>query len=53
MAEKTVGLSEVLGTPPDIEKLAACIRRGFEIEWGIAFDVRPMTHHITSAERLP
>jgi len=53
MAEKTVELSAILGTSPDVGKLAACIRRGFEMEWAIAFDIRPKNHHIPSAEKLP
>ena len=53
MAEKTVELSEILGTPPDVENLAACIQRGFEMEWGISFNIRPKNHHIPSAEKLP
>lgn len=53
MAEKTVELSEILGTSPDVENLAACIRRGFEMEWGIAFDMQPRTIHVPSAEKIP
>jgi lipoate-protein ligase A len=53
MAEKTVDLCEILGTLPDAGKLAACIRRGFELEWGISFDIRPKNHHVTSAGELP
>ena len=41
MAERTVDLTEILGAPPDLDHLSRCIRRGFEIEWGIAFDIRP------------
>jgi lipoyl(octanoyl) transferase len=53
MTEKTVDLSEILGTPPDIAHLAVCIRRGFEMEWDIACDIRPENHHVPSAEELP
>ena len=53
MAEKTVELSEILGTPPDVKQLAACLRRGFEAEWGIAFVAGPEHHHVPSAEELP
>ncbi len=52
MTEKTVELSEILGAPPDLEHLAGCIRRGFEIEWGIAFDISPENQHAPSAEKL-
>jgi lipoate-protein ligase A len=53
MAEKTVELSEILGTPPDVEKLAVCIRRGFELEWAISFEIWQKNHHVPSAEKLP
>jgi lipoyl(octanoyl) transferase len=53
MAEKTVELSEILGAPPDLGHLALCLRRGFEMEWGIAFDIRPENQHAPYAEKLP
>ena len=41
MAEKTVDLAEITGRRVDMEKLAACIRHGFEESWGIRFDAGP------------
>jgi hypothetical protein len=37
LREKTTDLGEILGRPIDAKELAGCIRRGFELEWGIAF----------------
>ena len=37
MEEKTVDLAEVSGEPVDMERLAVCIRKGFEQAWGIVF----------------
>ncbi len=36
--EKTVDLSTLKQGPIDLSELAACIRRGFEDEWGIVFN---------------
>jgi lipoate-protein ligase A len=35
LQEKTTDLSTVRGAPVNIEELSACIKRGFEIAWGI------------------
>ncbi len=35
--EKTVDLSSLKRGPIDLDELAACIRRGFEEEWGMVF----------------
>ena len=37
LQEKTIDLSTIRNAPVDIEELAACIKRGFELEWGITF----------------
>jgi lipoate-protein ligase A len=37
MKTKTVDLSEICAHPVQTEKLAACIKKGFEEEWNIAF----------------
>ena len=37
LEEKTVDLAEVSGGPVDVERLAVCIRKGFEQAWGIVF----------------
>jgi lipoate-protein ligase A len=37
LRERTTDLVSILGTPVNLQKLVACIRRGFELEWGIAF----------------
>jgi lipoate-protein ligase A len=34
---RTIDLSSILGGRVDMEKLAVCIRRGFELEWNITF----------------
>jgi lipoyl(octanoyl) transferase len=41
MARKTVDLQEILSGPVDEVFLAACVRRGFEEEWGITFCTAP------------
>jgi lipoate-protein ligase A len=37
--EKTTDLSAILGSDVDLNELATCIRRGFEQEWHMQFDV--------------
>jgi hypothetical protein len=37
MQRRTIDLSEVRGSAIETGELASCIRRGFEIEWGITF----------------
>jgi lipoyl(octanoyl) transferase len=37
MEEKTVDLQEITGEPVDLERLAECIKEGFQQEWGVAF----------------
>jgi lipoate-protein ligase A len=36
LIERTTDISEICGGRVDIPRLAACIRQGFELEWGIA-----------------
>jgi lipoate-protein ligase A len=38
MEVKTVNLQEICGGSVDVDRLAACIKLGFEDEWGIQFD---------------
>jgi lipoate-protein ligase A len=38
MEEKTVDLAAITGHVVDSAHLAVCIRRGFELEWGVQFD---------------
>lgn len=38
MEEKTVDLREITGQEVDMQHLTACIKRGFEEEWGIRFN---------------
>jgi hypothetical protein len=45
LEEKTVDLAEVSGGPVDEERLAMCIRKGFEQAWGIVFTTGA-THEI-------
>ncbi len=37
LKEKTADLASILEVPVDLHKLIACIRKGFEQEWGITF----------------
>jgi lipoate-protein ligase A len=37
LTEKTADLAEISGRKPDMQRLAECIRRGFEESWGISF----------------
>lgn len=44
---RTTDLGAIIGTTPDPVELAACVRRGFEEEWGIAFDHQmPEASHV-------
>jgi lipoate-protein ligase A len=37
LERKTTDLSEILGAPVDLDRLASSIRSGFELEWGLTF----------------
>jgi lipoate-protein ligase A len=37
LEDKTTDLSEILGREVDLDALGACIRQGFEREWGVVF----------------
>jgi lipoate-protein ligase A len=37
MEEKTVDLREIAGEDVNLQKLAACVKKGFEEEWGVVF----------------
>jgi lipoyl(octanoyl) transferase len=37
LTEKTVDLGAITGAPVDTAALAACLRRGFELEWNVTF----------------
>lgn len=37
LRERTTDLASILGAPVSLQALAACIREGFEKEWGISF----------------
>jgi lipoate-protein ligase A len=41
LGENTIDLSGLVGAPVDIEELAMCITRGFELEWGFTFQPLP------------
>jgi lipoate-protein ligase A len=51
LREKTADLSEIRQEEIDVEDLSACLRRGFETEWGISFADRtePQTKEFTHA----
>jgi hypothetical protein len=34
---RTTDLGSICGTPVDYHRLSECIRRGFEISWGVSF----------------
>lgn len=40
LAERTIDLAELAGEPVDYQRLASCIKRGFEEAWQVTF-----THH--------
>ena len=42
--ENTVDLSQICDQPIDIGSLSTCIKRGFEMEWGIMFQDEPAPH---------
>ena len=39
LEEKTIDLKEIRGSEVDPDELAACLKRGFEAEWGIRFSL--------------
>ena len=41
LRENTIDLSELRGASVNAEELSACIRRGFELEWGITLQCDP------------
>jgi lipoate-protein ligase A len=43
LQEKTVCLGDVIGRPVEYGDLAACVRRGFELIWGVRFVSETMT----------
>ncbi len=44
--ENTVDLAELCNMKVDIESLSICIKRGFELEWGIVFQDEPASHEL-------
>ena len=45
LREKTVDLSEIRGGAVDIEDLASCIKKGFELEWNVTFVYGNTSYH--------
>ncbi len=50
LRDKTTDLEEILGDTPRLKELPGCIKRGFEIEWGITFsqnsEPKPIHVHV-------
>ena len=51
LAEKTVDLSHLIGRPVKYDELAAALRKGFELEWGVTFGAAPS--EVRSEAMLP
>jgi len=50
--ENTVDLSQICNQPIDIGSLSTCIKRGFELEWGIMLLDEPAPHEHHAAAQL-
>jgi lipoate-protein ligase A len=44
LAEKTTDLQEITRAPVETERLAGCLRKGFEDEWGVTFEQYDESH---------